>query len=228
MAQFGHNRELLGFTPFRDLWLQSDKNRTEYTAKGGNSIVNFMLGIENMGITHGGSVVTVFDRDQGWMLDKGGVSSEPEDAVKAFTEQVQTGLNNVLRSRKNEPGMGIRYAGSDLVDLKEAEWIEFSDRDHRALRLAVDKATHLPLRWVVETRDLETRARTETVTSYAQYVSMDGIQTPLGVSRAQNDRSVSQVFYTGCKYNANLSPQLFTRASLEQRFTEAGKKSDKK
>jgi len=92
------------------------------------------------------------------------------------------------------------------------------------LRMAVEKFTRLPLRWVVATRDPETRARTEIVTSYTQFVSVDGVQTPLSVSRAQNGRQVSQIFFTGCKYNANISPQLFTPASLEQRSSAATKK----
>jgi endo-1,4-beta-D-glucanase Y len=127
----------------------------------------------------------------------------------------------------NEDGMEFRYAGTDLVDLKEVEWIDISDRDHRALRMAVEKSTHLPLRWVVSKRDPETRERTEIVTSYAQFIPIDGVKTPLNVSRAQNGRQVSQIYLKDCKYNANPSPQLFTRASLEQRSAEVSKKGYK-
>src|SRR6266446_2005184 len=84
-------------------------------------------------------------------------------------------MNNMLRSRMNEDGVEFRDAGTDIVDLKEVEWIEFSDRDHRALRMAVEKSTHLPLRWVVEKRDPETRERTEIATSYTQFISLDGV-----------------------------------------------------
>ena len=111
--------------------------------------------------------------------------------------------------------------------MKEAEWIEFTDRDHRDLRLAVDKYTHLPLRWVVATRDPETRVRTEVTTSYVQYLAYDGVKTPLNVVRSRNDRTLTQTFFTGCKYNSSLATQLFTRASLEQRSAEVAKKGYK-
>jgi outer membrane usher protein FimD/PapC len=114
-----------------------------------------------------------------------------------------------------------------LIDLKEAEWIEFSDRDHRAMRLAIDKSTHLPLRWVVTTRDPETRQRSETATSYTQYITSDGVKTPLSISRTQNGRQVSQIYLTSCKFNSNFSSELFTRASLEQRQSQVTKKGYK-
>ncbi|MBZ5698561.1 MAG: hypothetical protein LAN18_08440 [Acidobacteriia bacterium] len=227
LAQFGHSGQMLANTPFRELWLLPAKNRMEYITKGEHNIAGYLLGADRLSIVQGGVLITVFDGDRGWILDKSGVSSQPEGVIKSFAEQVKSGMNNMLRSRMGEDGVEFRYAGTDLVDLKEAEWIEISDRDHRVLRMAVEKSTHLPLRWVVATRDPETRARTEIVTSYTQFVSVDGVQTPLSVSRAQNGSQVSQIFFTGCKYNSNLSPQLFTPASLEQRSSQATKKGYK-
>ena len=227
IAQFGHNEELMGFTEFRDLWLLPDKNRTEYIAKDQNTIAGFLIGVDDLSIAHGGSLIMVYNGEEGWMLDKSGVSDQPESLVKNFTDQVKSGMNNMLRSRMNEPGVEMHYAGTDLIDLKEAEWIEFSDRDHRDLRLAVDKLTHLPLRWVVATRDPETRVRTEVTNSYTQYVSTDGVKTPLSIVRSKNDQKVAQTFLTGCKYNSNLLTQQFTRAYLEQHASEVTKKAYK-
>jgi hypothetical protein len=93
--------------------------------------------------------------------------------------------------------------------------------------MAVEKSTHLPLRWVVEKRDPETRERTEVATSYTQFISLDGVLTPLSITRTQNGRRVTQTYLSSCKYNSNLSPQLFTRASLEQRSAEIAKKGYK-
>ncbi len=227
VAQFGTTGELMGFTPFRDFWRLPAENRTEYISKGQNTILKYLLGIDGLAVTHGGLMITVFNGNEGWMLDKAGVSDEPEDVVETFAEQVKSGMNNMLRSRINEPGVEIRYGGPDLIDLREAEWIEFSDRDRRDLRLGIDKSTHLPLRWVVATRDPETRQRNEVTTSYTQYISIDGVKTPLSIVRARNGRKVSQTFLTGCKYNSNLAADLFTRASLEKRSRDVVKKGYK-
>jgi hypothetical protein len=226
-AQFGTAGTLMGFTLFRDLWLLPDKNRVEYFTKGEHTILGFLIGSDDLLITHGGALITIFSKEGGWTLDKSGVSDEPEDLVKNFNEQVTSGMNNMLRRRMNEPGVEVQYSGTDLIDLKEAEWIEFTDSEHRVMRLAIDKYTHLPLRWVVATRDPETRVTTENITSYTQYMALNGVKSPLSVEFSRNDRKMTQTFLTECKYNSELSPQLFTRAALEQRASEVAKKGYK-
>jgi hypothetical protein len=226
-AEFGTAGTLMGFTLFRDSWLLPDKNRTEYFTKGEHTILGFFLGSDDLLITHGGATITVFSGKEGWSLDKSGVSEQAEDLIKDFNEQVTSGMNNMLRRRMNQPGVDAQYAGTDLIDLKEAEWIEFTDSDHRVMRLGIDKYTHLPLRWVVATRDPETRVTTEAITSYTQYMALDGVKTPLSIELSRNDRKLSQTFLTVCKYNSDLAPDLFTRAALEQRASQVTKKGYK-
>jgi hypothetical protein len=227
IAQFGSNGDLMGYTPFRDLWLLPAKNRTEYITKGQNTIAGFLLGADGLAITHGGTLITIYSGDEGWMLDKGGVTNQPDDLVKTFSEQVKTSLNNILRFRMNEPGVEYNYAGTDLIDMRESEWIEFTDKEHRTMRLAIDKNTHLPLRWVVESRDPETREPTDNTIAYTQYISMDGVKTPLNLVRSHNGRNVSQTFLASCKYNSSLAPELFTRDSLDRIAPEVMKKGYK-
>jgi hypothetical protein len=226
-ATFGTAGTLMGFTLFRDIWLLPDKNRVEYFTKGEHTILGFFLGSDDLLITHGGAMITVFSGKEGWSLDKSGVSDQPEDLIKNFNEQLTSGMNNMLRRRMNEPGVDVQYAGTDLIDLKVAEWIEFTDSDHRVMRLGIDKFTHLPLRWVVATRDPETRETTQAITSYTQYMALNGVKTPLSIELSRNDRKLSQTFLTECKYNSDLAPQLFTRAALEQRAAEVTKKGYK-
>jgi hypothetical protein len=226
-AQFGTTGTLMGFTLFRDIWLLPDKNRVEYFTKGEHTILGFLMGADDLLITHGGAMITVYTGDGGWTLDKSGVSDEPEDVIKNFNDQVKSGMNNMLRKRMNEPGVDVQYGGTDLIDLKEAEWIEFTDSDHREMRMGIDKFTRLPLRWIVTTRNPETRVYTAVTTSYTQYRALDGVKTPLSIEMSRDDRKLTQTFLTECKYNADLAPQLFTRAALEQHAAEVAKKGYK-
>ena len=226
-AQFGTAGTLMGFTLFRDLWLLPDKNRVEYLTKGEHTILGFFLGTDDLLITHGGAMVTVYNGKSGWSLDKSGVSEQAEDLIKNFNEQVKSGMNNMLRKRMHEPGIEVHYAGTDLIDLKEAEWIEFTDSDRREMRLGIDRFSHLPVRWQVSRRDPESRERLQFVTSYTQYMPLDGVKTPLSIELSRNDRKMSQTFLTSCKYNSDLSPEIFTRADLEQHAAEFTKKGYK-
>ena len=208
LSQFGHNGDLTGYEAFTDLWIFPDKNRTEYAKKG--------------------NLVDVYNGNQGWSLDRGGVQEIPAGAMDDFQESIRKDVDNLLRKRLNEEGMIFRYAGSDVVDLKQVDWVELVDRDRRTFRLAIDRQTHLLIRAVVTTRNATTRERTEEVNYYSNYHPVEGVQTPLQVARDRDGRKVYQVFFYECYYNSGISADLFTRAALDKRWGELPHKDKKK
>jgi len=208
LSLFGHSGDLTGYDRIRDVWKFPNKNRTEYGKK------------ENQ--------VEIFNGNQGWVLDKGGITDASAAAVDDFQEGLKKDIDYLLRYRLQEEGMIFRYGGSDVVDLKQADWVELVDRDRRTFRLALDRATHLPIRSLIVTRNATTRQRTEEVNYYSNYHPEQAIQTPFQVTRERNGLKVYQVFYNGCQYNTGLSDDLFTRASLEHRWSEIAKKGKKK
>ncbi len=140
---------------------------------------------------------------------------------------MQKDIDNLLRYRLKEEGMIFRYGGSDILDLKQVERVEVVDRERRTFRLALDRQTHLPEHAVVTTRNPTTRERTEEVIYYSNYHPIEGVQTPFQITRERNGIKVYQVFFTSCRYNSGLSEELFTRASLDKRWSEVGKKKKK-
>lgn len=226
LAQFGHAGDLTGYINFRDYWRYPDKNRTEYETKGSKAGIFGVL-IGNIPVK-GGAVIELYAGDQGWTLDKGGVSELPASAIAEFQEQVKRDTDNLLRLRLKEDGMIFRYGGSDIVDLKPADWVEIVDPDQRTFRLAIARSTHLLLRSVVITRNDVSRERSEELTIYANYHPLDSVEAPLQVARELDGRRVYQAFYESCKYNPNLPDELFTRASLDKRWSETGAKKKKK
>ena len=208
LAQFGHNGDLTGYINFRDYWRYPDKNRTDYAKKG--------------------IIIDLYAGDQGWSMDKGGVTELPASAVADFQEQTKTDFGNLIRQRLKEEGVVFRYGGGDFVDLKQVDWVEIVDRERHTFRIAIDRTTHLPMRMIAITRNDMTRERTEEVTVFSNYHAQDGVQTPFQLLRTRDGRRVYQAFYTGCKYNPGLPEDLFTRAALEKHFSEVGKKGKKK
>jgi len=206
-ALFGHSGDLTGYEPFRDLWKLPDKNRTEYSKKA--------------------NVIDVYNGNQGWTLDKAGVQEASAAAVEEFQENLKKDIDNLLRFRLKEEGMIFRFAGTDIVDLKQVDWVELVDRDRRSLRIAIDRVTRLPVRASVTTRNPTTRERTEEVNYFSNYQPIAGVQTPFQVERDRNGFKIYQVFYTSCQYNTGLSDDLFTRGSLEKRWAEVAPKKKK-
>jgi len=207
LAQFGHSGELAGYTPFKVYWRYPDKNRTDFSKKG--------------------VIVNVYNGDQGWTLDRGGVTELSSVAVADFQEQAKRDINNLLRVRLKEPGMAIRYGGIDVVDLRTVDWVEITDTEQRDFRLAVDRSTHFLVRSVVTLADDTSPDRSVETRIYTNYQLMDGVQTPLQITLDRNGRRVNQVFFQSCKYNPGFSEDFFSKAALDKRFSEVGSKKYK-
>jgi hypothetical protein len=206
LARFGHNGELIGYTNFKAYWRYPDANRTDYSKKG--VVINLYVG------------------DQGWTLDKSGVSQVSAASVADFQESAKKDINNLLRVRLKEPGMTLRYGGIDVVDLKTVDWVDVTDPDDRNFRLAVDQTTHLLVRSIVKTKDETMNVPNVDTSIYTNFQLMDGVRTAMQITSDRNGRRTAQVFFTSCKYNS-LSPDLFTKASLDKRFSEVGSRKYK-
>lgn len=208
MAQFGHSGDTTGYIAFKEYRSYPDKRRIDYSKKG--------------------NVVDVFSGDEGWTLDRGGVSEEPVTSVSDFQAALKRDPNNLLRTRLNEQGMLINYGGIGVADLKTVDWIDFQDSEERTIRLGVDRSSHLLVRSVVKTANEETRERQEDVSVYSNYQWKDGVQIPMQITRERDGRRISQIFYENCQLNPELPADLFTRASLEKRYKELGGKNKDK
>lgn len=228
-ARFGHAGELEGYIEFNEYWQYPDKTRTEYIAKGHNTILKYFLGIDGLDISGGGTIITQYNGNEGWIMDRGGVEQAPETSVAEFQEGLKRNADNLLRLRVKEPGVSIRYAGPDIVDMKPVEWVEIRDKDDRVVRLAIEKSSHLLVRSVATITDDASGQpeRTDETTIYSNYQRFGGLIVPLQISRERNGRKNYQAFLSSCNYDPGLPPDFFTKAALEKEFAKVGKKKDK-
>jgi hypothetical protein len=206
-AQFQHSGEIGGYLEIREYREMPDKIRMEYDPKA--------------------LIVNIYTGNKGWTLDRSGVSEVPAADIADYQEQLKMQMGNILRNRLNDSSLFLRYGGSDVVDLKEADWVEIGDQG-RTLRIAVGRSDHLPIRSVLQQRDPKTGESTERSTFYTSYHLIGGIQTPFRESRFLNGRQVYQVFWESCSYNVDLPGNFFTRDSLEQHFNQEHGKNKKK
>jgi hypothetical protein len=204
LAQFGTQGDLTGFIEFFDFVKLPEKNRTEFSKRR--------------------NIITLYTGEEGWELDRGGVSPAPPDSIERYREALKKDLDNLFRFRLNEPGMIFRYEGSDILDLKQVDWVEVVDRERYTVRIAFDRATHLPQRVVYLTRDLATRMRVEEVEFLSNWHRKDGVMTPMQIARERNGRKVYQAFFREYSYNTGLDEEFFTRASLDSVWSSMDKK----
>lgn len=222
IAYFDSNGVLGGYSEFWRYNKLPDKARAEYSALDTNnpnspiSIPYYRMGKRN--------IMDVFNGSEGWSLDRAGVNPKPPDLIQAFQAGLKKDLNLLLRTRMNEPGLRIRYAGVEIIDLQRMELVEITDSERRITRIAILPSTHLPMRVQYITRSRETQERTEDTEFLANYQVFQGVQTPTQTRRFLNGRPQFQMFLREVQYNSGISDALFTKQSLDEAWVKLGKK----
>jgi hypothetical protein len=204
LSGFDHSGELTGYETFADYQQPPFKERQENLPKR--------------------NIISIFNGDKGWELDRGGVSEAPTADLAQNKEDVQRDIFNILKNRIHEKDMILRYGGADILDGWQSDWVELIDGNNRTIRIAIARNSHLPVRKVVETRDPRTRTIFTEVEYYSNYQPIQGIQTPYQITRERNQIKIFQAFFEKCDYNTGLADEFFTRDSLEQRWAQVGKK----
>jgi hypothetical protein len=203
-SQFGHSGELNGFETFINYVEPPTMDRTENLPQR--------------------NIIDVYNGDMGWTLDRGGVAEAPVTDLARFQDNVRKDIFNILKNRVHEDGMILRYAGVDIVDLHEVDWVELVDANDSTIRIAIAKDSHLPIRKTVQTRDPKTRNVTEEIELFSNYHPISGIETPFQIERDRNGLKIYQIFFDKCDYNTGLPASMFTKESLDERWEKIGKK----
>lgn len=219
-ALFGHSGDLTGYIDFNDFRHYPDKARIEYIGHGRNTILLSLVGLDGLDFAHGGIVIALYNGDHGWSYDRSGVNELPATAVTDFQEAIKRNVDNLLRFRLSEPGLTIRFGGSDTVDLRQVDWVELNDSEGRKYRLAVNHSTHLLDRAVVSTEDTENQQINDDTTIYTNYQLKGSAWTPMQFSREHNGRRSAQFFLDSCRYNPGFPQDLFAKDSLKTRGAE--------
>lgn len=207
IAQFGqYTGELNADLPMHEIRMPPDKLRRE----AGKKL----------------NIIDVYNGNQGWSLDKGGVEDGNAVAIANFQASLKMSFDVLVRSRLAEPGLYFHYGGEDVADLRQVDWVQLEDTDQHTYKIAVEKSTHLPVRFVIITRNPRTNDPVEDVTRYSNWHMQDGIETAFQVSRERDGKRVSQIFYDGCKYNSGVTADFFTREALVKRWAEMGHKTN--
>lgn len=217
---FGHSGDLTGYINFTDFRQYPDKARIEYARKGHNTILLSLIGLDGLDFSHGGIVIALYNGDHAWSYDRSGVNELPATSVTDFQEATKRNVDTLLRYRLKEPGLSIRFGGSDTVDLRQVDWVEINDSEGRKYRLAVNRSTHHLDRVVLSTEDPENQQVNDDTTIFTNYQLKDSVWTPMQFTREHNGRRTAQFFLDSCRYNPGFPQDLFSKDALKTRGAE--------
>ena len=177
-----------GTAEFWLFWKYPDKERVELTKKRDWIIIN--------------------NGDQGFEITFRGTAPEDAKALADYNRRRKYSLVWVLRRWLNEPGVALFYEGQVVAAQKQAEQVTIMNAQNEAVTIDVDFESHLPIKKSFVWRDAE-RYRNEEVEIYDNYKMIQGVATPLSITRFHNGDMVNQRFINDASYNQNLPDRLF-------------------
>ena len=153
--------------------------------------------------------VIITNGDSGYEVTYKGAAPQDKDQLQDYLRRRQYSLEWVLRKWLKEPGIALFYDGPTVAERKQAEQVTIMNARNESVSIAMDTTTHLPLQKTFTWRDPTDRQKNEEYEVYDNYKLIQGIMTPLSISRGRNGDMMNQRFINTVKYNQNLPDSMF-------------------
>lgn len=177
-----------GTAQFWLFWKYPDKERIELTKKR--------------------DWIIIYNGDQGYEITFRGTAPQDHKLLEEYLRRRKYSLEWVLRKWLNEPGVALFYDGQVVAAQKQAEQVTIMNAQNEAVSIDADYDSHLPIKTSFTWRDPE-RYRNEEVVIYSNYKTIQGIATPLSITRYHNGDMTNQRFINDAKYNQGLPDSKF-------------------
>ncbi|MBB5058588.1 hypothetical protein HDF16_003302 [Granulicella aggregans] len=193
-AAFFRGQPNLGSPPFWDFKQFADAthpeaDRIEYTKKR--------------------DIVQIYTAGNGYEITYKGNKPLPADQVKDYFLRQRHSLESIINVWLKQPGIVVLYEGASQVERRQAEKVTLLGADNDAVTVELDASSHLPLRRTFESRNVQFKDHDEDVEQYDDYHLIQGVMTPLTISRYKNGDLANQRFYLDVKYNEAIEPTMF-------------------
>ncbi len=175
------DEQTVGFAPFESFVEYPDKRRFTYGKKL--------------------PVVLINNGEKGWEIDRYGTISQKGEERRRWQLASRYSMENILRVRIHEPGILVQEAGEDFVDQAAVRLVGMVDAQQAQLTLYVHRSTYLPVRLAYHVLNPITKDWDDYVDVYGDYKAIQGIQTPMHITRFMNDERVAEIYRNTANYN---------------------------
>lgn len=153
-------------------------------------------------------VAIIWTADKGYEVTYKGKKELPEKDVKEFFLYQNHSLDTVMLNWLKQPGVLITYEGTELIDRKVADKVSILTASNDGVTLDLDEFTHLPISLTFQWRDPVYKDFNTEVQQYDDYHPIEGVMTPLTLTRLHNGDMTTQVFLKEVHYNVHFPPDL--------------------
>ena len=196
-----------GMEPFVGQYVYPDKRRLVIAKNKKN------ISMDTGNVTYEGEtkpITLINNGDKGWELDQMGLISQTDQQLHGWILANRYSLENLLRLRINDPGVLIQMGQVDFVDNTATQGIEIIASGGTTVRLDLHRQTYIPSRISYRIRNVKEDAWDEYSDAYADYKTIDGIVTPMHITRYLNGDRIGETFRNYAQYNEDIPLKDFT------------------
>jgi len=154
-------------------------------------------------------VAVIWTSDNGYEVTFRGKKELPKDEVEDYQRRRRHTLDVVVKDWLRQPGVMVTYEGTGLVGRRLADKVSVLTASNDEVTIALDESNHRPLSRTFQWRDATYKDYDTDEEQYDNYQPVQGIMTPLTITRLHNGDTVSQRYLTKVVYNSKLSSDLF-------------------
>lgn len=155
-------------------------------------------------------VAQVWTADQGYEITYKGKTTLPKEQVEDFLRRRAHSIEEVVRTWIKAPGVMVVSEGTTVVVRRQADRVTILSANNDAVTIDLDVNTHLPLARTFQWRNAQFQDHDEDREDYDDYHVIDGLPTPLTLTRYRNGDMTSQRFLVKVDYHpTNMPPDTF-------------------
>jgi len=158
-------------------------------------------------------VVQIWKDGHGYEVTFKGQTELPKEQVDDYYRRRAHSIEQVVRTWINAPGVMILSEGTGMVERRLVDKLTILTANNDAVTLELDSATHLPVRRTFQWRNPQFNDFDEEQETYDDYHPIQGLPTPLTITRYHNGEITSQRYLTKVTYNLSADPSLFDPAA---------------
>jgi hypothetical protein len=154
-------------------------------------------------------VIQIWTATAGNEITYKGNNPLPQDQVDDTLRRRAHSIEEVIRTWLHAPGVVIVAEGATMVERRLADKVTILTANNDAVTLELDASTHLPLRRTFQWRNPQFRDFDEEGEEYDDYHTIQGLPTPMTITRYHNGDMSNQRYLTKVAYNVPTPASLF-------------------
>lgn len=163
---------------------------------------------ERIEFTKKRDIVQIWTAANGYEITYKGNKPLPKDQVEEFLMRRSHSLESIIGNWLKQPGVEVLYEGTTSVERRMADKVTILGANNDAVTIELEASTHLPLRRTYQSRNAQFKDYDEDSEQYDDYHLIQGIQTPLTLSRYHNGDLANQRFIIDVTYGITITPEM--------------------